>query len=338
MKICPRCNLAYPPEIDECPSEHTPLLEAEEWPEGAVIGGKYEIVAKIGQDIACTVYKALQLKGKQFRVLKAVNNHLASNPEFVKLFKRGAGQLMKFQHANVARVEGMAKTPSGIPFMVMEYVEGRSLHEIIRTEAPLVPLRACAITKQIAAGLEAGHAEGMIHRDLKPESIFVLRGRSTEEIKLHGFGNSPLKEFLVGNQFRTSPDTVIGTAQYLAPEQALGSKVDGRADIYSLGVILYEMLTHTLPFRAAHASGFMIAHIQETPIPIRVAHAHLAIPDILSAMVMHCLQKDPEGRPPNPSEFIREVEYVEKEIKKGRGDLHPASGHRESSSWKFWGS
>jgi serine/threonine-protein kinase len=338
MKICPQCNLAYPPDIDECPSDHTPLLESEELPEGAVIGGKYEIVAKISQDIACTAYKALQVKRKQVRVLKVVNNHLASNPDFVKLFKRGADQLMKVRHANVAQVEGLEKTSFGLPFMVMEYAEGRSLREVIQKEGPLAPLRACAITKQIAAGLEAGHAEGMIHRDLKPESIFVLSGRGSEKIKLSGFGDSQLKEFLVGNQFRTSPDTVIGTVQYLAPEQALGSKVDGRADLYSLGVILYEMLTHELPFRAAHASGFMIAHIQETPIPIRVAHADLAIPDILNAMVMHCLLKDPKERPPNPRDFIREVEYVEREIKKGRGNLRSASGPRESSGWKFWGS
>ena len=103
MRICPQCNLAYPREIDVCPSDRTPLVEAEEWPEGAVIGGKYEIVAKISQDVACTVYKALQLKRKQFRVLKVMNKHLASNPGFVKLFKRSADQLMKLRHANVAR-------------------------------------------------------------------------------------------------------------------------------------------------------------------------------------------------------------------------------------------
>ena len=336
MRICPHCNLAYPPEIDECPSDQTPLLEAEELPQGAVIGGKYEIVGAISQDIACTVYKALQVKRKQPRVLKVMNNHLASNPDFVKLFERSAGQLMKVRHVNVVQVEGFEKTSSALPFMVMEDADGRSLREIIQTEGPLEPFRACAITKQIAAGLEAGAAEGMIHRDLKPESIFVLSGRGSEKIKLSGFGDSRLKEFLVGNQFRTSPDTVIGTVQYLAPEQALGSKVDGRADLYSLGVILYEMLTHELPFRATQASGFMIAHIQESPIPIRVAHADLGIPDILNAMVMHCLQKDPEERPPNPRDFIREVEYVEKEIKKGRGDLQPSSARRASSRWKFW--
>ena len=336
MRICPQCNLAYPPEIDECPSDQTPLLEAEELPAGAVVGGKYEIVAKISQDIACTVYKALQVKRKQFRVLKVMNSHLASDPDFVKLFKRIAGQLMKVRRNNVVQVEGIETTSSGLPFMVMECAEGRGLREIIQTEAPLQPLRACAITKQIAAGLEAGGAWGMIHRDLKPESIFVLSGRGNEKIKLSGFGDSRLKEFLVGNQFRTSPETVIGAVQYLAPEQALGSKADGRADLYSLGVILYEMLTHELPFRAAQASGFMIAHIQESPIPIRVAHAELAIPDILNAMVMHCLLKDPKERPPNPRDFIREIEYVEREIKKGRGNLRPASNHRESSGWKFW--
>jgi len=336
MRICPQCNLAYPPEIDECPSDQTPLLEAEELAEGAVIGGKFEIVARISQDIASTVYKALQVKRKQFRVLKVVNSHLASRPDFVNLFKRIAGQLMKARHDNVVQVESLETTSSGLPFMVMEYAEGRGLREIIQTEAPLAPLRACAITKQIAAGLKAGDDEGMIHRNLKPESIFVLSGRGSEKIKLLGFGDSQLKEFLVGNRFRTSPDTVIGAVQYLAPEQALGSKVDGRADLYSLGVILYEMLTHELPFRAAQASGFMIAHIQESPVPIRVAHADLAIPDILNAMVMHCLLKDPKERPPNPRDFISEVEYVEKEIKKGQGNLRSATGNRASSGWKFW--
>ena len=339
MKICPQCNLAYPREVDECPTDHKPLVEAEEWPEGAVIGGKYEIVAKISQDVACTVYKALQLKRKRLRVLRVMNKHLASNQGFVKLFKRSAEQLLKLRHANVAQVEDIDKTPFGLPFIVMEYVEGGSLQEIIQKEAPLAPFRACDITKQIAAGLEAGHDRGMIHRELKPESIFVLSGRGRDKIKLLGFGNSQLKEFLVGNQFRTSPDTVIGAVQYLSPEQALGrcsKDVDGRADLYTLGVILYEMLTHELPFRATHASDFMIAHIQGSPVPIRVAHADLAIPDILNAMVMHCLLKDPKERPPNAREFIREVEYVEKEIKKGRGNYSPASGHREPSRWKFW--
>ena len=339
MKICPQCNLAYPREVDECPSDHTALVEAEEWPVGAVIGGKYEIVAKISQDIACTVYKAVQAKRKQFRLLKVVNPHLASNQGFVKLFKRIAEQLMKLRHANVAQVEDLEKTPSGLPFIVMEYVDGRSLQEIIQAEAPFAPFRATAIAKQIAAGLEAGHDRGMLHRELKPESIIVFSSRGKEKIKLLGFGNSQLKEFLVGDQFRTSPDTVIGAVQYISPEQALGrasKDVDGRADVYSLGVIIYEMLTHELPFRAAHASDFMIAHIQGSPIPIRVAHADLGIPDILNAMVMHCLLKDPKERPPTAGDFIREVEYVEKEIKKARGDNHSASRNRESSGWKFW--
>ena len=138
----------------------------------------------------------------------------------------------------------------------------------------------------------------MIHRDLKPESIFVLSGRGREKIKLLGFGNSQLKEVLVGNQFRTSPETVIGTFQYLSPEQALGrcgEEVDGRADLYSLGVILYEMLTRELPFRATQASDLMIAHIQGTPIPIRVAHADLAIPDILTRHGDALPAKGPRG-------------------------------------------
>ncbi|MGO8819460.1 MAG: serine/threonine protein kinase [Terriglobia bacterium] len=334
MKICPQCNLAYPREVEECPSDRAPLVEAEEWPEDTMIDGKYEILGKISQDIACTVYKALLPKRRQFRVLKVMNRHLASSPGVVKHFKRVADQLMKLRHAHVAQVESIDKTPSGLPFIVMEYPDGQSLQELIQKEAPFAPFRATAIIKQIAAGLEAGHDRGMIHRELKPESIVVLSGRGKDKIKLLGFGDSQLKEFLVGDKFRTSPDTVIGAFQYLSPEQALGrasKDVDGRTDLYSLGVLLYQMLTHELPFKAVHASDFMIAHIQGTPIPIRVAHADLGIPDILNALVMHCLLKDPKERPPDARDFIREVEYVEKEIKKGRGNTLPGPGNRRQA-------
>lgn len=342
MKICPQCHTTHAQDSFVCPNDLTALVECEIWPEGAVVQGKYRILAQLGQDIAGTVYKALQLKHQQYCTLKVMNRDLAADPEFVKLFTADALQRKKLRHTNVARVEGIDESDDGRPFIVMEYVEGRNLQEIIQQDSPLAPLRACAIAKQVAAGLEAAHALGVVHRDIKPESIFLLGGNRGESVKLLGFGISKLKEALLGDRFRTSPEAVIGTFQYLSPEQALGKlgdEMDGRADLYSLGVIMYQMATGELPFQANTAADWMIAHIQGTPIPIRVAHAHLAIPDVFADLVAQCLRKNPEERPASARHLIRELELVEKEIariEKAKQTAPQTPGHHKSPGWKFW--
>jgi serine/threonine-protein kinase len=325
-----------------CLTDRAALVECETWPEGAIIEGKYRILAQLGQDVVSTVYKALQLEYGKFCALKVMNRDLARDPEFVNLFRQDALQRKKLRQVNVGHVEGIDESDDGRPFIVMEYVQGRSLKEIIQQDAPLAPSRACFIAKQVAAGLGAAHALGMVHRDVKPASIYLFNGPGAEKVKLLGFGISKLKEALLGDRFRTSPEAVIGTFQYLSPEQALGKlgdEVDGRADLYSLGVIMYQMLTGTLPFQAIAAADWMIAHIQGNPIPIRVAHADLAIPDVLTDFVMHCLSKNPSSRPGSGRDFIREVEQVEKEIgriEKAKRAAAQTPGHHKSPSWKFW--
>ena len=198
----------------------------------------------------------------------------------------------------------------------MEYVAGQSLKRYIELDAPFAPLRACAIAKQVAAALVAAHALGMIHRDVKPESIYLLDGPG-EKLKLLGLGISKLREALLGDRFRTSPEAVIGTFQYLSPEQALGQlgeELDGRADIYSLGVVMYQMLTGTLPFQATTAADWMMAHIRGVPRRSASSTQDLGIPDALTNLVMRCLQKNPEQRPANAWQFIRDVELAEREI------------------------
>lgn len=318
------------------------MVAMEDWPEGAVIKGKYRILSKVGQDAVSSRYKAIRVKRTEFLILHLLHRHLAGNPEYVKLFKQTANPQRKLHHANVAQVVAIDDSTDGLPFIVSEYTPGRNLQEIIEQDGPLAPLRACTIAKQVAAGLDAAHRRGLIHRDVKPEWIFVLGGRSDEKIKLLGFGSSQFKEAIVGGQFRTSPDTVIGTVQYASPEQALGRpsrEVDGRSDLYSLGVILYEMLTKHLPFKATHAGDWMTAHIQGSPISIRVAHADLNIPDPLIDLVTHCLEKDPLHRPASARDFIRELEFVEREVKrieKARRKTAEATGAQKSPAWKFW--
>jgi serine/threonine-protein kinase len=342
MKICPECHAIHPHDSMVCPIDGMPLVDCETWPEGAVIQDKYRILARVGQDMACTVYKALQIKPEKLRALKVMNRDMASNRAFVDLFKQDALHRKKLRHANVAHIVGIDEMDDGRPFIIMEYVEGRNLQEIIRQDAPLAPLRAGAIARQVAAALEAAHALGMVHRDVKPESIFVSQGSDGEKVKLLGFGIAQLKEARLGGRFRTSPEAVIGTFQYLSPEQALGQlrdELDGRTDLYSLGVIMYEMLTGALPFQATTAADWMTAHIQGIPTPIRVAHADLAIPDVLTNLVMQCLKKDRQSRPASAREFIREIERVENELERAEkaepSSAQPSAPHK-SPGWKFW--
>lgn len=342
MKICPQCHATHPDDLAVCPSDGAPLVEPVAWTEGTVINGKYRILAQIGQDVICTVYKALLLESGQFCSLNVMSWDLAGDPGFVQLFEQDALQRKKLQSANVSLVAGIGKSEDGRPFIVMEYVAGQSLKKYIEQQAPFAPLRVCAIAKQVAAALEAAHALGMIHRDVKPESIYLLDGPGRERIKLLGLGISKLREALLGDRFRTSPEAVIGTFQYLSPEQALGQigeELDGRADLYSLGVVMYQMLTRELPLQATTSAEWMMAHILEPPIPIRVAHADLAIPDVLTALVMRCLNKNRDSRPRSARDFIRELEQVEKEIdasEKARPAAPETSEPRKSPGWKFW--
>jgi serine/threonine-protein kinase len=342
MKTCPQCHAPHPDDLAVCPTDGSALVEAAAWPEGTAVEGKYRILARIGQDVICTVYKALELKSERLYSLHVMSSALSGDPGFVKLFEQDALQRKKLQHVNMSRVEGIGESEDGCPFIVMEYVAGQSLKKYIELEAPFAPLRACALAKQVAAALEAAHALGMIHRDVKPESIYLLDGPGPEKIKLLGLGISKLREALLGDRFRTSPEAVIGTFQYLSPEQALGQfgdQLDGRADLYSLGVVMYQMLTRELPFQATTAADWMMAHILGSPTPIRVAHAKLAIPDVLTNLVMRCLKKNRESRPASARQFIREIELVEKEIDptEGPGPAAPETPEsRKSPGWKFW--
>ncbi len=319
MKTCPTCHSIYPTHFAVCPRDAAPLIEAEGWAEGTVVRGKYRILGKIGQGGMGAVYKALHVKFDQLRALKVMSRDLAADPDFVKRFERKAVLMSKLQHPNVVRVDDIDESEDGCPFIVMEFVEGRSLRQVVQQEGPLVPLRVCAIARQAASGLEAAHLLGMVHRDVKPENIVLLDSSEGERAKVLDFGIAKLKEARAGEGLRTSTGVIIGTPQYLSPEQAMGKRseeLDGRSDLYSLGLVMYQMLTRELPFQADSAVGWMLARLNEPPRPIQLARPDLAIPEGLAALVMRCLEKDRDLRPASARELIGEIERVELEIHK----------------------
>jgi tetratricopeptide (TPR) repeat protein/tRNA A-37 threonylcarbamoyl transferase component Bud32 len=283
-----------------------------------MIRGKYRILGKLGQGGMATVYKALHVGFDEVCALKVINQELASDLSFVKRFGQEAALTRKLQHPNAVRVEDIDQADDGRPFMVMEFIEGESLKDVIQHQAPLPVPRACRIAKQVAAALDAAHRLGMIHRDIKPGNILLTRpaaGAGEELAKVLDFGIAKMKEahLAAGAATLTRTGTSIGTPAYMSPEQAMGKTgegLDGRADLYSLGVVMYEMLTGELPIQAESEVQMLIGQISTAPEPIRARRPEL--PDGIGAVVMRCLEKDPARRPASGAALIAQIENCEK--------------------------
>jgi len=290
-----------------------------------MIRGKYRILGKLGQGGMATVYKALHVGFDEVCALKVINLELASDLSFVKRFGQEAALTRKLQHPNAVRVEDIDQADDGRPFMVMEFIEGESLKDVIQHQAPLPVPRACRIAKQVAAALDAAHRLGMIHRDIKPGNILLTRpatGAGEELAKVLDFGIAKMREahLAAGAATLTRTGTSIGTPAYMSPEQAMGKTgegLDGRADLYSLGVVMYEMLTGDLPIKGESEVQMLIGQINAAPQPIRTLRPEL--PEGIDAIVMRCLEKDPARRPASGAALIALIDAFERGVAVGAG-------------------
>jgi eukaryotic-like serine/threonine-protein kinase len=307
MKTCRVCQRSYAGNYSNCPQDGTPLTQSEEWAEGTVVRGKYQVIQKIGQGAMGAVYKALHMHFEELRALKVIASGLANDKTFVKRFEKEAILTRKLQHPNAVRVDDIDETEDGHPFIVMEYIEGRSLRKVIQSDGPMAPTRVSAIIQQVASALDAAHKLGIVHRDIKPENIVMLQGKKEEVAKVLDFGIAKMKEGLTGATSATETGMVVGTPPYMSPEQAMaspGTELDGRSDIYSLGIVMYQMLTDELPIKGDTAIQIVLAHIQNPPIPIQVARAGVKIPQPMAELVMKCLAKDRNDRPATGQQII----------------------------------
>jgi serine/threonine protein kinase len=283
-----------------------------------VIRGKYRILGKVGQGGMGTVYKALHLAFGELRALKVIAPELLHDQLFVERFKHEAVITRKLQHPNAVRVDDIDEAEDGRPFIVMEFIQGKSLKKLIQEEGPLPVSRVCSIIKQVASALDAAHRLGMAHRDIKPDNIALTENPEGELVKVLDFGIAKVKEARLGaasGMTLTGTGVVIGTPQYMSPEQAKGKRgdeLDGRSDLYSLGVVMYEMLTAALPFKADSTMEMLMAHIEQPPQPIRALRPELD--ESIASLTMRLLEKDPARRPANANALIEELEAAEKGI------------------------
>ena len=316
MKYCDNCHSAYPDDFTICPRDQGSLRYASELVPGVVIRGKYEILEKIGTGGMATVYRARHLAFGEIVAIKLVGPKLAHDADFLKRFRTEAVVTRKLQHPHAVRVEDLDTTEDGRPFIVMEFVNGRSLREVIRTEGALPLPRAVAIARQACSALAAAHAIGITHRDITPDNILLTSYPGGDVVKVLDFGIAKVKEgsFDTGEGYTpTQTGMVMGTPQYISPEQAMGKRgteVDGRSDLYSLGVVLYEMVTGRLPFSSDTAMGMILHHLQTAPTPPQLARADLSIPGPLSDLLMTALQKDRDRRFASADEMLAALDSV----------------------------
>jgi serine/threonine-protein kinase len=320
MKSCPICEAAYPDTFVVCPQDGSALVGAGLWPEGTLVRGKYRILSKIGQGGMGSVYKALHVSFDELRALKVMSPELLRDELFVRRFKHEAVITRRLQHPNAVRVDDIDETEDGRPFIVMEYIEGESLKKLIKREGALPVPRVCPVIKQVAAALDAAHRLGMVHRDIKPDNIVLVQTPEGVQAKVLDFGIAKVKESRLGgtgSMTLTGTGVVIGTPQYMSPEQAMGKRgeqLDGRSDLYSLGVVMYEMLAGDLPFKADTSMEMLLAHLMKAPTPIRTLRPELQIPEPVADLVMRLLEKKAELRPATGQALIAEIERVEKDM------------------------
>lgn len=336
MKTCPQCQRSYPVSFAVCPQDGSRLTESLEWAEGTVIRGKYRIVAKIGEGGMGAVYKALHMHFNESCALKVMAPQLMNDTALVKRFGREAIIARKLRHRNAVKVEDFDETEDGRPFIVMEYIEGQSLKHLMNATGPLSVARTSSIIKQAAAALDAAHQLGLVHRDIKPDNIVLVLSGGEEVAKVLDFGIAKIRDSqsTSSGMALTATGMVIGTPPYMSPEQAKGAdsdEIDGRSDIYSLGVVMYQMLTGVLPLKADTPLNMLFAQIQTPPTPIYEARPGVKIPAPVGELVMRCLEKDRSRRPQTGRELIEALEQCERAGNSAAGASSTSMPHKNLS-------
>ena len=270
MKHCPICEKMYDDEIETCQTDGATLKifgSRQDRYLGKVIKGRYTVLQKLGEGGMGTVFLAEQISMGRKVALKFLQGSYATDDEFIARFRREARLAASLNHRNIVTIHDFDQSDDDTLFIAMEYLEGDKLSNIIRRDSPLSISLAVRLGIQVAEGLEAAHGAGVIHRDLKPDNIVVMGEAGGETIKVMDFGIARLREVGAADRL-TRADIIIGTPAYMAPEQVEGAEVSERTDIYALGIVLYEMLSGSVPFKASTPAAVLVKQIQEAPVPL----------------------------------------------------------------------
>ncbi len=293
MKLCPACGAEYGDEAVFCARDRAALAPAGGGLIGQLIGERYQIERKLGEGGMGEVYLARHVLMGRSCAIKVVSAGLSHDPDAIGRFNREATNASRISHPNVCAVYDFGVTGEGALYLAMEYLEGRTLTKALAS-GPFPPERAVAILQQCAAGLGAAHELGIVHRDLKPDNIMLLDQKGRETVKVVDFGIA--KAGTGEGQRVTRTGLVVGTPEYMSPEQLSSDEIDGRSDQYSLAVLFFRMLTGSLPFAATSAHETMAKRLTESPRPLAEVAPDRQFPPALQAVLDRALDRKPEAR------------------------------------------
>jgi serine/threonine protein kinase len=301
MRECPECRNAIDDAARFCPhcgSAAAAAAGASEDPWiGRVVNGKFRIEALVGQGGMGRVYRARHLTLDRPVVLKMLHRTFSSDPQISQRFQREARAASRLSHPNSIAVLDFGEAEDGTLFMAMEYLAGKDLARLVAEEFPLGEARVVRIGAQILSALSEAHAQGVVHRDLKPENVMVEPRRGEpDSVKVLDFGIAKITAPGANEPKLTQAGLVCGTPEYMSPEQARGADIDLRSDLYSMGVILYQMTTGELPFASDTPVGFLTKHLSEVPVPARQKNPQVEVSAALDAVIAKALEKDPAKR------------------------------------------
>jgi serine/threonine-protein kinase len=309
MKICSTCQNIYPDDFTLCPRDGARLAAQATATEAQLAAGlsrRFRIVRRLGAGGMGAVFLAEQITvGNRPVALKVLNRKLLDDPDFLIRFQNEAASTGRIRHSNVVTIYESGQADDGTPYIAMEFLEGESLRETLKRRGALPVPEVAEILQQAARGLNAAHRLGIIHRDLKPDNIFLTRGDENElMVKVVDFGIAKLRE----SATHTQTGMVLGTPAYMSYEQASGirsDELDARSDVYSLGIVTYEMLTGRVPFHSDTPLGYIRKHMMEDPPPFRAVAPGLSVAPAVEQVVMKALVKDRGQRYASVLDFAR---------------------------------
>ena len=273
---------------------------------GSILADRYHVIRRIGEGGMGQVYLAEHVKMKRKSAVKVLHQGMVHDPDAISRFNREASNASQIQHPNVAAIYDFGETSEGLIYLAMEFIDGEPLTKIIERHGALTAARAADIGEQVASALEAAHDMGIIHRDLKPDNIMIARGRAGEDVaKVVDFGIA--KAMQGDDQKVTKTGLAIGTPEYMSPEQLGGDQLDSRTDIYSLGLVTFNMLTGKLPFPSVVSREALIMRLTEKPRTLAEIRNDVHWPPELQTVMDKALANHPADRYQHVSQFGREL-------------------------------
>jgi serine/threonine protein kinase len=348
MNRCPSCGTTYPSDAKYCTRDGSRLVTTlgtsgeplgkmaaraglEREPAvvhanlaGTTLDGRYEIVKKIGEGGMSFVYLAKDVVTGARSAIKVLSAALSRDANAMARLRREASLGMRLAHPNICHIVRLGETDDGLVYVVMPYIEGEVLSDRTHRRNFLPPAEVARLVHDIATGLTFAHHLEIVHRDLKPENVMVSRrADGTEYAVVMDFGLAKERRAGAELQKLTATGIVLGTPEFMSPEQLRGRPLDGRTDIYSLALMTCEMLTGKLPFNGRTQQELMIARLRNDPTPLRSIRMDLAFPESLERVLQTAMQRNPDDRYRTPLEFAEAVARATGEDPGGAGDARP---------------